>query len=245
MKIKNIGLVDEPVKTTKEESPFNGFRYEHPSYGRAVFHRVSGGNRPLYGSDLKHGNTIQFTLESSSCRQDLGRNWFGGGDMIAEIEFSQVQFAELLTSMNTEGVPCTIRYRADMGRINFAEMAKAIDYVEDKIDKLVSSQVSDLKQVKAEIDEILSRKGTMKKADKERVQKLSMALVNLSQRSLPFYAESAVKIIGRSKAEAKASIEAHQQHLITTLGMAALQDEDVINKLLANNRLNIDTVVTK
>lgn len=235
MKINNSNLVDEPVQVKKVESPFSGFSYKHPSYGRAVFHRVSGGNRSLYGSDLKHGNTIQFTLESSSCKQDLGRNWFGGGDMIAEVEFSQVQFAELLTNMNTEGVPCTIKYRADMGRINFAEMSKAIDYVEDKIDKLVSSQASDLKKCKSEIDEILSSKGTMKKADKERVQKLSTMLVNLSQRSLPFYAESAVKIIGRSKAEAKASIEAHQQHLITTLGIAALQDEDVINKLLGNN----------
>ena len=238
MKIKNQNLVDEPVQVTKEESSFSGFRYQHPSYGRAVFRRTNGGNRPLYGSDLKHGNTIQFTLESSSCMQDLGRNWFGGGDMIAEVEFSQVQFAELLTNMNTEGVPCTIRYRADMGRINFAEMSKAIDYVEDKIDKLVSSQASDLKRVKSEIDEILSRKGTMKKADKDRVQELSRMLVNLSQRSLLFYAESAVEIIDRSKAEAKASIEAHQQHLITTLGIAALQDESVINKLLGNKLEN-------
>jgi hypothetical protein len=238
MKIKNQNLVDEPVQVTKEESPFNGFNYSHPSYGRAVFHRTSGSDRPLYGSDLKHGNTIQFTLESSSCRQDLGRNWFGGGDMIAEVEFSQIQFAELLTNMNTEGVPCTIRYRADMGRINFAEMSKAIDYVEDKIDKLVNSQASDLKRTKAEIDEILERKGTMKKADKDRVQKLSSILVGLSQRSLPFYADSAIEIIGRSKAEAKASIEAHQQHLITTLGVAALQDKEVINKLLGDKLEN-------
>lgn len=234
MRIKNQNLVDEPVQVKKEESPFSGFKYKHPSYGRAVFHRTSGGHRSLYGSDLKHGNTIQFTLESSSCRQDLGRNWFGGGDMIAEVEFSQIQFAELLTNMNTEGVPCTIRYRADMGRVNFAEMSKAIDYVEDKIDRLVSSQDSDLKKVKEEIDEILSRKGTIKKSDKERVQKLSSVLVGLSQRSLPFYAESAVKIIDRSKAEAKASVEAHQQHLITTLGIAALQDKSVIDKLLGN-----------
>ena len=234
MKVKNKNLVDEPVQVTKEESPFNGFNYKHPSYGRAVFHRTNGGDRPLYGSDLKHGNTIQFTLESSSCRQDLGRNWFGGGEMIAEVEFSQIQFAELLTNMNTEGVPCTIRYRADMGRVNFAEMSKAIDYVEDKIDKLVSSQASDLKQFKAEIDEILSQKGTMKKADKDRVRKLSAQLVKLSHRELPFYAKSAVQIIDQSKTEAKASIEAHHQHLITTLGIAALQDEGVVNKLLGS-----------
>ena len=226
----------EPVKVTKEKdnSPFGGFKYSHPSYGQARFSRVSGERGKLYGSKVESSNTIELTISTSECRQELGRDWYFERDDFARVIFTQTQFAELLTNMNSAAVPCTISYREALGHIEFAEMPQELQYIKDEIQHKKDIQKDKLRSLQVEANELLTKTGTIKKADKERLIKINQQMVNLSSSSLPFYAKSAEETIEKATQEAKTEIEAFNLHAVTALGLKALEDINLVKRLLIN-----------
>ena len=91
---------------------------KHPSYGMLGFSRRQGSKTNLFGSSIQHQNTISMTLRQGEMHRGLNTDWFFGGDVIVEVEMSQAQFAEAITSMNMgSGVPVTIRYQENKGYI--------------------------------------------------------------------------------------------------------------------------------
>lgn len=237
MKNKNTNEVVETVKRTKEDdgSPFGGFTYSHPSYGQARFSRVSGERGKLYGSKVESSNTIELTISTSKCRQDLGRDWYFEQGNIVKVIFTQTQFAELLTNMNSSAVPCTLSYREALGRIEFTEMPRELEYIKGEIQNKKDVQKDKLNSLQEEANGLLTKAGTLKKAEKDRLIKINRLMVNLSSSSLPFYAKSAEETIGKATQEAKAEIEAFNLHAVTALGLKALEDIDLVKRLLENN----------
>lgn len=234
MKSRNLNKVKEPVTIIPEDSksPFGGSSYSHPSYGQASFHRVTGSRGKLYGSKIDSNNTVELTISTSQCRQDLGRDWYYDQDEIVQVIFTQTQFAELLTNMNASGVPCTISYREALGLIEFAEMPRELEYIKDEIQRKKDTQKDELSSLQAEAITLLTKKGTLKKSEKDRLLRINQLIVNLSSSSLPFYAKSAEETIEKATQEAKAEIEAFNLHAITTLGLKALEDPKVAKHLL-------------
>lgn len=238
MKIKNSNRVTESVKITPEDpdSPFSGNTYSHPSYGQARFSRVSGGRGKLYGSKVDSSNTIELTISTSECRQDLGRDWYFDKEQITKVVFTQTQFAELLTNMNSSAVPCTISYREALGHITFAEMPKELEFIKTAIQQKKDTQKEKLDALHKESEELLTKSGTLKKAEKERLRRINQLIVNLSSSALPFYAKSAEETIEKATQEAKAEIEAFNLHAVTALGLKALEDRDLVQKLLGEQK---------
>lgn len=234
MRRQNTSTVVESVKVTQEDKgrPFGGNTYAHPSYGQARFSRVSEERGKLYGSKVDSSNTIELTISGSQCRQDLGKDWYFEKEQITQVIFTQTQFAELLTNMNCSAIPCTIKYRADKGHVQFAEMPKEIEYIKSVIQDKQDEQKAKLGTLQKEANDLLTKTGTLKKADKERLVRINQLLVNLSQSSLPFYAKSVEETIEKATQEAKSEIEAFNLHAITTLGLKALEDMDNVKRLL-------------
>jgi len=101
--------VDELGRTV-EETSFGDTSYTHESYGMLGFYRVQGTDRPLFGSSLKHNNTIRLTLKTGVHSRNLNRDWYYGGRTLFEVEMSASQFADLVSNMNVgDGVPVTIK----------------------------------------------------------------------------------------------------------------------------------------
>lgn len=89
----------------------HGDTYHHPSFGMLSFSRAHGGHSNLFGSSIQHRDTIHMVLKEGTVSRDLNEDWYFGGPEIVEVEMSQSQFAELITSMNMgSGVPCTIKF---------------------------------------------------------------------------------------------------------------------------------------
>src|ERR1700722_20214775 len=76
--------------------------------------RVSG-HTNLVGSELVHNHFIHVELKEARRRRSLHEDRFYSGKMIAEIYLREQQLAIFIASGNTEGVPCTIRRRSDVG----------------------------------------------------------------------------------------------------------------------------------
>ena len=88
---------------------------QHESYGMLGFNRCSYSSpQPLYGSSIKHRDTIMMTLQTSYSKRDLNKEWFFSDKTLFRVEMSSTQFANLITSLNQgDGVPVTIRAFSD------------------------------------------------------------------------------------------------------------------------------------
>src|SRR5690348_14260776 len=93
-------------------------RSEHPSYGVCLAHRVSGGRDVLFGSNIRHSHTVRLTISRASKDWHLHEDWIHQEKELIEVEFSPVQWAELITNMNVcPGAPCTIRFIKGEGEV--------------------------------------------------------------------------------------------------------------------------------
>jgi hypothetical protein len=82
----------------------------HPAFGMIHVSRVS--NAPgavLFDSDIRHGHTVVVTIETAARKRDLARDWIHSRKRVAEVEMSEGQWAAFVSSVGSQGVPCTLR----------------------------------------------------------------------------------------------------------------------------------------
>ena len=90
---------------------------EHPSYGKVKICKVHSNNHPLVGSDILHNSFIELTISRAYLERRLHSDWFHSREELISIELSPTQWSELLSSFNSEGVPCTLNYIAGQPKI--------------------------------------------------------------------------------------------------------------------------------
>jgi hypothetical protein len=199
------------------------FKETHPSYAQLQISRISGSNegrKTLFGSAIRHQHTIKLQIhEAAKYYDDYNERYFGFKQPYIEIEMSQNQFAEAITSMNMgTGIPVTLRYL----------MGKPIPLCEEltmrqKIDKKVASNfhhiTSRITKAHARIDELQEQKGPLKASEKNELIELCRSLVQELNSNLPFFKQTIDEAIDKSITQGKAELDASAQYLITRLGM--------------------------
>lgn len=104
---------DPNLKITEEKAPGGGtaYRYEHPAMGKVRVSRWSGNTKDrLFMSNVENHAGIAIEIDAAVLVRDGASEWVHGGKRIITIELSPAQWADLLTNMNSEGTPCTIRW---------------------------------------------------------------------------------------------------------------------------------------
>lgn len=86
-------------------------REDHPAFGMIGAYRtsISPPGSSLFDSDVRHQHTVVVKLSHAARSRDLHRDWIHGREEIVEIEMSEAQWASFVSSINTSGVPCTLR----------------------------------------------------------------------------------------------------------------------------------------
>jgi hypothetical protein len=200
---------------------------KHESYGLVGVSRVTHSHgTSLFGSSIKHSNTIRLSIKKAEVDRHLNRDWYHGRKQLIEIELSPTQFAEMITCMNmADGVPCTLRYLEDHKRLENPPEVKQREIFEqefqNKVDKISSFYKDDFGQIK----EILLKKGTIKVGDREQVANMVTKLVNTLADAMPFLQKSFNESIDKTVSEAKGEVEAFVMHKVTSLGIEGLQKE--------------------
>ena len=84
---------------------------ENPAFGIIGAYRtsISPPGAALFDSDIRHQHIVVVKIERATRDRDLHRDWVYGGQQLIEIEMSEAQWASFVSSMNTSGVPCTLR----------------------------------------------------------------------------------------------------------------------------------------
>lgn len=199
----------------------------HPSYGMVRFSRVTGSPGKLYGSPLPdHRTYITLEVVQSEYEHHLGQNWYhSSGKVLMEIALSAAQFAELLTNMNTEGVPCTIetvdgRQIERTPQDELVEHEEVVNYFKESNKETVETLRQKLKELKAVLD-----KKTLSKEDKRQIEWIVGKALQDVESNMPFAVEQFGEAAQKMVTSAKAEVAAATQAIINNLGLQQLASQ--------------------
>ena len=102
----------EPVEPTVDADG----EESHPSWALIGVSRVMAGGKgvPMFDSDVRHNNFVVLRVQTATRKRDLHRDWIHSDKLVMEIEMSEVQYASMISTMNSgDGVPATLRYVRD------------------------------------------------------------------------------------------------------------------------------------
>jgi hypothetical protein len=197
---------------------------KHPSYGMLSISRVSGPKTSLFGSLITHSNTIVLRISTASERRNHNNTWYHTDNNIVEIEMSPTQFSEVITNINTQGVPVTIRkvqgeVIEPCPYVNMKELFEK-EFQSD-IRKVLSNTLKLMKQVE---DKLLAT-GTLKKADRVEMAELLYHIEQDIRANMPFVQEQFNKQVDKATLQAKSELEAFFTSKIYSLGSKKLVEE--------------------
>jgi len=228
----------------------DGTKETHESYGLVGVSRRTGDPGSLFGSSIKHHNYVALTIRRAELNRDLHRNWYYGHEALIEVEMSNTQFAEMITSMNLgDGVPCTIRH------IGYETMERPPgvqqrQIFEDEFKADMQKVGNKISSAVKKAESLLDTKGSIKKADKQEIISLLTSISQDINSNMPFVETQFNKAMDKTVSEAKGEVEAFVTNKITSLGIEALREQlpqissgkDVIDDQLNYNKTNEQTL---
>jgi hypothetical protein len=197
----------------------------HESYGVALFSRRTGGAYNLFGSSIKHGQTIALTISRASKKRDLHQDWIHGEEELIEVLMSPNQFAQMITSMNVgSGVPCTIQY-VMAKRMEECPSVEMREQFVDEFKKDVRKVMKDADTIVAEVTEMFKNKQNITKSDRADILAKIGQIMQHVKSNMPFVHSQFNEAMDDTVTEAKAEVEAFVSNKITSLGIEALNEE--------------------
>jgi len=215
-------------------------REKHPSYGMLQFCRSSSSTpRNLFGSSLQHKETIKMYLREGSVERSLSTDWYMGDNLIAEVEMSQSQFAEAITSMNMgSGVPVTIRWLQKDGKIADCPFTDKKQTFEDEFDTHIKNTNKEAKDLIHEVETLFKEKKTLTKADKTAILSKLNRLSNDIGTNTRFIYTMFNEQMDKTVTEAKGEIEAFMQNRMFSIANQALvENKDTMQKEITNKNV--------
>lgn len=200
----------------------NEIKESHESYAMASFSRVtSSENHNLFGSSITHNNTITLTICQGERHRDLHREHFFPRNKLIEVEMSQNQFSELITSLNMgSGIPVTLRHLGGV-RKEDPPYHNQRHLFENEFKKDIQDVGKKLSAVAQELETMLEEKAP-KRVFKEFVHKLRMVAQHINS-NLPFVQKQFNEAMDKTVTEAKSEVESFVFNRVTSLGIEGLK----------------------
>lgn len=207
---------------------------KHPGYGMLGFHRTNGNGVSLFGSSIKHNNTIIMTLKHGAYERDLNNDYYSSCGIIAEVEMSYSQFTEAITAMNVgDGIPCTIRYTEKDGSIEDVPFENKQEQFQQEFSEHLNEIMQEVKGTISEAEEILTKKSIGKKDKETILKKLDRLSMQISTNT-EFVYKQFNEQIDKTVMEAKGEVEAFCQNKINSIAMATMVREKENFKAIEN-----------
>jgi len=197
-------------------------KFKHPSYGMISASKCSCSfDKNFYGSETKHSNFVTLEIHTSDVTRGLNQDWYYADDKIIQVALTPLQWAELLTTMNTSGVPCTLEWIKDEGKIETPpELTDKIDLHKLEFEKYTRETLDKINNALNSLEVGISE-GKGNRFLKEQLEDLKTQTKNLKP-NLNFAVTQFDKHIDKVVTESKQKIESIIEHKIITLGKEAL-----------------------
>lgn len=200
---------------------------KHPAFGLASFSRQSIGgvkNHRLFGSSIDSFHTIRFTVSEAEVYHRLGADHFHDHREIIEIEMTENQFAQLMTTMNSgPGVPVTIRHLNGKKTPPLPDIPVEATKIRDKFRDDMEKWTTQLRTTTVEIEALLNKKGALTQVEKARVIQLTSNLVSEMQGHTTFLVDQFNESVDGVLVQAKAEIEGFINAAVQRTGLEQLR----------------------
>lgn len=195
---------------------------EHPSYGQLVLSRATCCSpQLLHGSSVANNTIINLELYEGKVARELSGWWYSRGKLIASVEMTPAQWAELISSFNmASGVPCTIRF--NNGEVEpyvepFPEKTTE-KIVEGEYDKCITEVIEKIREIEKELEQV--PKKSLRQSLQEKLANLNMAL----SRNIPFMKKRFKEDLEKSVQASKMDFDTWYTHNLQILGMQTLNE---------------------
>lgn len=185
----------------------------HPAFGKLQISRINGSIGTLVGSPIQHNHFIALRICESELVRSLHHDRYHAGKQIVEIFLSPAQWAEAISSLNTEGVECTINHRMDVGQIEAPPQDNPREQIrqefKDDMKKVVETFAAQVVQIRELLE--LKKGKPLNIAERETINK-ALSSVEMELRSnIPFthtmFDEAMEKTVLHAKGEILAFVE--------------------------------------
>jgi len=199
---------------------------KHPSYGMVSISRTScHPSVPAYGSKIKHNTLISLKVMRSEKNRDLYSEHFFSKKTIVELYFTPSQFAQMVSSINTSGVPCTLRFIEGEGWLEDTPTNDVKREMIDDIDRQMVKLKSVIAKLSNEASDLLEKKGNLKKDDKNNISSLLTRIYNEINSNFDFLNRCQKEKLEDTVAEAQAQVEATINKTISDYGMNGIKEK--------------------
>ncbi|MGX1195816.1 hypothetical protein [Metabacillus sp. SLBN-84] len=201
------------------------YKEVHESYGMLRISRSSGHDKILFGSSIPHHNTILLSIHPGVIERGLNHDhYYSRQKPYIEIEMSQSQFAEAITSMNMgSGVPVTIREKDGQIMDNPDYINKRMQFEQEFKQKMQTMEAR-ISRLTESTEEMLANKKSLTKSDRNAILNELNALKRELASNIPFIATSFGEQMDKTAQEAKAEVEAFTINKLNQLGMEKLDE---------------------
>lgn len=202
---------------------------DHPSYGIMKFVRSqSSKGHSLFGSTLKHSDIITLTISKGELnRGDLNYDSYYAKEHLMEINMSESQFAELITTFNRgSGVPVTISW-IDGKHVEPCPFVSKTEQFNAEFKQKMKNLTDDLQKMVAKTKIILESAKPISKGEREIIAGSISSLVSAISSNLPFINEQFAEQMDKTVSEAKASLEAFFVKRSKELGVGGVERKPI------------------
>ena len=204
------------MKKIREDSLF-GDLYSHPSFGQLTFGACQGGGIPLFGSSIKHRNTIRMEIKHAEYNRHIGTEYISGREVIVEAMMSPTQFADAITGLNSgSGTPITLEYVTGIGQIKPPEYINKREQFENEFAKTTEHIIERLDGLEAKVNERHLPKWVSHEID---------VIRGWLKSNHPYMAQQFDEQMDKSVTEAKGEIEAYVSGMVRRLGIEAIRSQ--------------------
>lgn len=214
------------AKKKNNKSPFpDAVEEEHPSFGMVSLSRFSTTpHMALFGSTVKHSHPVALRIHKAKRMRDLHKEWYFEGETVAEVFLSSVQLGEMLTNMNTTGVPCTINYSRD-GKLEQAGPVPENSPAANTYNELKKQSEKASTDVKAMFVKLTELAEAGKPVGKKKLQELARDMSRAAAQidgNMTFVLDSFRRDCERVVNDAKGEVEAFVSAKVEAAGAASL-----------------------
>jgi hypothetical protein len=160
-------------------------------------------------------------------REMYGHRFFDDNEVL-KIELSEVQWARLVASINSHGVPCTIRRCLDeTGR--YVPVDDPPEHMTDTVkmktdvEEMAKRVAGNLGHIRALVDDALN--GTPTKTKLKEISEWLQQTQQAIDKDMPFLTRCQIEGVEEMVNSAKAEVDAHIQFSLNELGRRALGEE--------------------
>lgn len=217
-------------------------RIKHPSFANLYIGRSQcSGQKALFGSSIKHHDTITLKIFPAFIDRDLNMDrYFPEARPYIEIEMSQSQFAQAITSLNMgAGVPVTLRRLHDQ----YIEPCPFVDKREqfnNEFREDMNALTRKLTEATKHVEKLIEEKRTFNKADKDQILSALKSVTSQLASHYPYMYSMFNEQMDKTVTEAKAEIESHLQARMEDMALKVAGQEMKASEMLSDEEPDIE-----